>query len=110
MIKQLKKLKQNLKKYTAKVPKIVYMLGFGLVLAFLIEWFGKYGFWGFLGFIFLFAGVRAIKMRKNIFMAMQGIETQIWGKPLDKHFWKEKEFKNTKLKFVWRKKKNGKHN
>ena len=35
---------------------------------------------------------------------MESIETQIWKKPLDKKFWKDDELKNTKVKFVWKKK------
>ena len=34
------------------------------------------------------------------------VESMIWGKPLDKDMWSDKEFSNTKVKFVWRKKKN----
>ena len=40
-------------------------------------------------------------------LGIKYIEQKIWGKPLDKMFWKKGEWENTKLKIVWGKK-NGK--
>ena len=37
-------------------------------------------------------------------MQMRLIESRIWGRPLDRKCWDKGEFKNTKVKFVWKKK------
>lgn len=89
---------QNTLKTSGKV------LAFALTLAFLIEFFGAKGFYGFLIIIFGMAAFRAIKMRKNMLLSLKYIESMIWKKPLDKNLWKKHELKNTKIKVVWRKK------
>lgn len=52
---------------------------------------------------------RLITQRRHLFDLMRTLETAIWGKPLDKLYWKKNELTNTKVKVVWGKKKNG-HN
>jgi len=51
-----------------------------------------------------------ILRHKEVFMSMlRNMEGNIYGKPLDKMFWKKGELQNIKLKVRWRKnKKNGK--
>jgi len=63
---------------------------FGLILLFLIG----------------FPIYRIIK-HKAVFMSMlRHMEGTIYGKPLDKKFWKKGELKNIKVKMHWRKNKN----
>ena len=65
--------------------------------------------WGILGFCFiafLISIYLLIRRRKFFLYSIRDIEKQIWGKPLDKKDWAPGEFKNKKVKFVWRKKNN----
>ena len=43
-------------------------------------------------------------MRDTFKMMLNYVETLIWGKPLTKEYWKKGELKDTKVKFVWKKK------
>jgi hypothetical protein len=56
-------------------------------------------------FLIVFPIYRIIK-NKAIFMSMlRQMESTIYGKPLDKKFWRKGELKNIKVKMKWRKKK-----
>lgn len=100
-------------KKTKEWGKTFYFYGkiiaFAVGFAFMIEYFGAKGFWGVILLLFILSGYRAFKMRNEILIGIKQVEMAIWGKPLDKQFWKEGEWhkrKKRKLKFVW-KKKNG---
>jgi hypothetical protein len=71
-----------------------------LVLFVLVSFFGVAGI---IIFLFAMALVSVWKGRVFILTAMRHVETTIWGKPLDKIFWKKGEMKNTKVKLVWKK-------
>ena len=87
-----------------KIPRWIKVLFLALSLAFLIEWFGAMGFWGFIALVLLFTIIRGIKMRDSIMQVMKYTETAIWKKPLDKDLWDKNELKNTKVKVKWRQK------
>jgi hypothetical protein len=74
------------------------------LLIYLVEYFGMYGVWGFITFIIIIAAIRIMTKWEQFIMAMKKIETDIFGKPLDKVYWPNKELRNTKMKFKWRKK------
>jgi hypothetical protein len=53
-----------------------------------------------------YTSYRVWNNRVSFMTSIRYVESMIWGKPLDKDMWSDKEFSNTKVKFVWRKKKN----
>lgn len=64
--------------------------------------------WGWVGIILLLLAwpvYRLILNRQSLMIGLRGLESTIWGKPLDKDLWDKGEMKRTKVKFVWRKKK-----
>jgi len=60
-----------------------------------------------LALIFLvgFPIYRIIKHRDFFLTLLREMEGQVFGKPLEKKFWKKGELKNVKVKMKWRKKK-----
>jgi hypothetical protein len=60
----------------------------------------------FIILILSFGLYRLWSNRVSFITSLRYIESMIWGKPLDKDMWNKGEFKNTKVKIVWRKKKN----
>lgn len=86
---------------------LVNILSIVLLLLCFETWRGK-------GVLVWLLGVLVITLyrlyaRKDLLMNLiRYTETTIWGKPLEKEYWNEGEFKNTKVKLVWRKNKNGK--
>lgn len=75
------------------------------LLVILISLFEAYGILFFIAFVLIFALKRVWDSREDLKMAIWNAETTIWGKPLEKEFWKKGEFKNKKVKLVWKKKK-----
>ena len=100
MLKRNQKMKLS-KSMISKIKKLLGIIAF-FVLIGLFEWYGLIGFLAF------FLGMLIWRLYKGRYMfqaAMQKAETQIFGKPLEKLYWKKNELKNTKVKVVWKKKK-----
>lgn len=77
------------------------------ILLIMVEEIGAlYGIAGWLGFYFVLAIITVIRQRKTVGLIMDRFQTVIWGKPL--RFFSKEELKNTKVKVVWRKKKESK--
>lgn len=87
------------------------MLLNGILLIVLLEVFGGKGFYGWLAITLIFAGWRLIRAWSFFMSVLRYIETMMWGKPMDKEYWKPGEFKKQrrKIKFVWKKKEADKH-
>ena len=52
--------------------------------------------------LFIVTGaVLFLSLRSHLMLAIRSIEMRLWGKPLDKAYWKDE--KPPKLKFVWKK-------
>lgn len=88
---------KKVKKYAPMIIKI-------LILIVVLDHFGLKSLWAILAFMIAWALYRAWKMRENIRMFMWQVETLVWGKPLERDFWKPEELKHNKrrIKFVWR--------
>jgi len=86
-----------IKKYAPLIIKI-------LILIVVLDYFGLKSLWAILAFMIAWALYRAWKMREQIRMFMWQVETLVWGKPLERDFWKPGELKHNKrrIKFVWR--------
>jgi len=80
--------------------KRVYVILLSLWCFYLLYvWYSK----GFLWFLLLFiitGGALFVLFRSHLMLAIRTIEMQLWGKPLDKLYWKKE--KPPKLKFVWK--------
>lgn len=74
------------------------------IFVILIKYLGGFGVIGLFLIVILMVLFKLIKNKKQYFEALKTIETMIWQKPLDKDQWNKGEFKNTKVKMVWRKK------
>ena len=72
-----------------------------IILVYFFQWLG---FVGFLLFFFGFPVYRAITHRQFISSTVKSIESDIWGKPLDRRLWDKGEIKRKKVKIIWRKK------
>lgn len=92
------------KKSLKKAANLLYFVISIVILILLVEHFGKWGVFGFVGFCIAYALWIIFSRFKNFMMVMRQVETKIWGKPLDKKFWGKGELKRTKLKIVWLKK------
>ena len=86
----------KLKDITKTALYLILMIG-------LILMFGSLGAIGFLAFLLFMTLLRAWQNRESIITTMKYAESTIFGKPLDKTYWKKGEMKNTKVKIVWRK-------
>lgn len=87
-----KKLGQNL----ASLAGILFLI---YVLSML---FGGWGIPGLLLIVVVLTGVIIYKRKETYMEAMRDVETQIWGKPLDRKEWKGQ--KPPRIKLVWRRK------
>lgn len=87
-------------------PYLMIGINAFLFISMPIYGYNLFGLWGFLLGILLFAVIKMILMRKFFMMVVRNIETQVFGKPLDKDYWQKGEFKFPKIN--WRFKKNGK--
>ncbi len=56
-----------------------------------IHFFGKFGIWGYFIVCFSIAGIQLWRGRKLFMQGMRDIETQIFGKTLDKKNWRKKD-------------------
>ena len=80
----------------------------GIIIILAYQHLGRWGLWGFLALIIGMAIFRLVKGRDLYIHALKHVEMAIWKKPLEKDVWDKDELKNTRIKFVWRKKKNEK--
>ena len=88
-----------------KLPNWVNLFLLFALLVVLISAFEWLGFWGFVVFMLAIMGKKMWDARETLRIAMWNAETSIWGKPLEKEFWNNGEFKKLKVKLVWKKKK-----
>ena len=84
--------------------KVLYYIISITILILYINLTGSYGIWGLIIGLLLFSGWRCWRMREHIVAYMRYIETMIWGKPLEKEYWKKGELKKKKVKIVWKRK------
>ena len=89
------------KEYITHIIKSFFTIALFVII---IKYLGGYGVIGFVLIIVFVVVYKLLKQKTQYLEAIKTIETMIWNKPLDKNLWKNKEFKNTKVKFVWRKK------
>lgn len=87
-----------------KIKGIAFMIIFVLILVFLIEHLGVWGFYGWVTLVMFLAMIRLWQNKDTYKRMLQYCETVIWKKPLEKDYWKKDELKNTKVKVVWGKK------
>ena len=88
-----------------KITRTILLIALFLLI---IQAFETWGLIGILIFLVSFVAYKFWVQRELLMVGLRDTETRIWGRPLDKELWDKKEMKNTKLKFVWRKKKNAK--
>ena len=64
---------------------------------------GNYSFYGVGLFLVILSIYFIWRGRKMVMQTIRNVEATIWNKPLDRKRWKKGEFKNTKVKIVWKK-------
>lgn len=95
------------KGYKKTKPYVITFLNLALII-WLYSTFGGMGLLYFAGVVVIILLVRGWKYRQIYVQSLREMEEHIFGKPLDKSQWDKGELKNTKVKVVWRKNKNGK--
>lgn len=90
-------------KWKSKILKTVQVIVFALLLVWLLDTFAFKGFIGWLIILLVFSAYRMYQQRNALMSAIKYMETILFGKPLDKDFWKKGE------KPEWRRIKNDKH-
>jgi len=94
-------MKESIIKEVKYVGKRLSVIGLSVWCMYLIYIWMTYGFgWFIVGFICT-GIVLFIAFRHHIMLAIRTIEMQLWGKPLDRSYWKDE--KPGRLKFVWKK-------
>lgn len=82
------------------IGKRLSVIALSLWCFYLVYVWYAFGFWWFfLGFI-LTGSVLFVAMRHHMMLAIRTIEMTLWGKPLDRPYWKDE--KPGRLKFVWK--------
>jgi len=79
----------------------IFLLIGSLMLA--AKLFGGWGIFGIIIFFAVFALIQLWRGRETYKLGMQNIETQIFGRPLEKDYWEKGELKKKKIKFVLKK-------
>jgi len=92
----------NKKKIIVWLKRIVF-IGCGLAAILYLE---DWGVSGVLLFLLSMIAYRIYKARESIRLALGATESMIWGKPLEKQYWRKGEFKNLKVKIDWNWKEN----
>jgi len=92
------------KSKTKRIYKFAKIIIVTLLLALLLDNYGRYGMLGFVGFLIIITTYKVIKKREYYVTGLRTIESMIWKKPLDKELWDKGEMKNTKVKIRWKKK------
>jgi len=98
----------KIKKYLPELKRYSILLIQILFIVWMYRTFGKYGILGLILAVIIVVLVRGWKSRHQFIDHLRSLESVMWGKPLDKKYWKKDELKNTKLKPKWGGKKNGK--
>jgi hypothetical protein len=82
---------------------IIKIILWAILLAFLVEKLGfGYGLAGFVLLILIIVMIGLWKARQSFMTNLRGLETVMYGKPLDKELWKKGE-KVKMRKFKWKK-------
>ena len=89
--------------------KTVFVVLISLALfIFLIEYYGSKGWYGVLMFAIIWGLYLVMIAWRFLLNGIRYLESQVWGKPLDKRYWGKGEFSRIKTKIVWRKPKHDK--
>jgi hypothetical protein len=104
--------RNSLKKYSKYWQILLTIIYFGIVIYVLNQSImGNIPWWlsifVSIGLIIMFVAYRVFgtKSKREEFKLILGYaETHIWGKPLEKEYWKKGELKNTKVRIVWKRK------
>jgi len=100
-----KKLKLWIKKGVNKIKP--YVISFGSIFLIITAYqkLGKYGLLGMLGIILFIILIRGRRIFPFYMNTLRRMESEVFGKPLDKELWKKGELKQYKIKFGWKSKK-----
>lgn len=61
-----------------------------VTIIYLLSWIlGPYGFYGSLLIVFFIAAYKIVIKRREFMEGVREIETEIWGRPLDRKYWKD---------------------
>jgi len=99
--KVMNKTKTAWQRHKNTITTILYII----ILIFLIAIWETWGFIGFIIFIIGMYGLRLFRGRDKLILAFRYVETQLFGKPLERKYWEKGEMKKKKFKIVWKKKK-----
>lgn len=99
-------MKKATKEGARTAGKLLFIIINIVILIVLLDVYRGKGFIYFMIYIMLFSIWRCWQHREQIMTTIRHMEGMIWGKPLDREFWKPGEFqkKRRKIKFVWKKK------
>ena len=94
---------KNKNKWWGRVKSLALLVANVAILIFLVENLGYlYGAVGFLGIILVFTIYRIVTRWKSFINGVRMVETQMFGKPLEKNYWgkneKPKLFRRNKKK------------
>lgn len=92
-----------LKEWIAEVPTLIKMAVLIIACALIYTYVGAYGALGFIAATLLVVAVYIWLQRGTFINSIRYVETQIWGRPLDRKYWKEGE-EYPKVKILWKKK------
>lgn len=91
-------------KITLWIYDLVKTILFAFIVVGILYFSGYFGAIGIILVIIGLASYRIYKQRDYFITQIKVIESVIFGKPLDKDMWEKGEWKNTKIKMVWKKK------
>ena len=89
------KLTKTIKKW---MPTIIFLV----LIIIVVDTIGIKSLWYLLAAIILFTAYALYTKWSSYKLAMQTIETKIYGRPLEKEYWQDGE-KPPKVKLVWKK-------
>ena len=84
------------------VQSIIQIILYILLIRFLFQWLGVYGYIGLIVVILIIAAVLLYRQRKNFMKILRFFEKQLFGKSLDRNNW-EKGEKPALPEFDWKK-------
>ena len=97
-------MKEETKNFWKKIGNYAFTGVWLFSFVYIIENYGASGGLGLIVVTLLFPLFRLWQRREQFIMAYKLWETNVFGKPLDKEYWKKGEFREKKWKLVWRKK------
>lgn len=86
------------------ILKIGGTIFFFILIAEESHYFLRYGIYGIISLILIFVAIKIVTNWQGYMSGVRSVETTIFGKPLEKKFWKDGEWERTKLKIRLRKK------